>query len=81
MDAIPKVVRVIVTVIDADGRSALYDLKDPISFRHEFMKAEEDMGLLIGPIVTSPSRIRFILEATVDGRSPAYISTYPVEGS
>lgn len=80
MDAVPKILRVIVTVIDADGHSALYDLKDPITFMHSFEKVGEE--ILWDPVTRAmTSKIKFSLEAVVDGQSPAYISTYPVEGT
>ena len=81
-DAIPKVTRVIVTVLRSDGRSSVYDLKDPISAEYGFDHVMNEDISLSGPVIrVSPSKIKFGLEVVVDGKAPAYISTHPVEGS
>ena len=82
MDAIPKVTRVIVTVMRSDGRSSVYDLKDAVSAEYGFNHVMDEDVSLGGPVVrVSPSKVKFSLEVVVDGKAPAYISTHPVEGS
>jgi len=77
----PKCVRLVVTAIYADGSSRLYDLKDPERCDISLSKVKDASEYFPPELVTIRSnRVALEVNAIVDGKSPAYISTYPVSG-
>lgn len=75
----PNVLRVILTIMYADGSSVLLDVKDPLKTDLEENTIPDIVPGAIYKLI--PAKTVFTMTLETNHKTPSILSTYPVEGS
>ena len=74
-----KVLRVILTIMYADGSSVLLDVKDPMKTDLEEDTISDTIPGVVYKVI--PTKTVFTMTLETNHKTPSILSTYPVEGS